>query len=257
MENIYNKITKDVIFFDLETTGVDIKIDQIIEIYAVKYTTAREQKTLHKYIKPTIPISPGAFETHGISIESLESYPTMSECFDEIFDFFIGADLGGYNCLKFDIPFLFEELSRFGKILNMNVNVLDSYNLINKLEPRTLNDVYRGYFGEEIVNLHSSKDDTEATIRVFEKQLDKYGFGDKSMSDISNIVRSDKDGNRLVDLSGWFIKIGSEYYYNRGTNKESKVFDNLEYLKWMIGSNRVENNSRLVAEKLLALYAKL
>jgi len=257
MEDIYNKITKDIIFFDLETTGVDIKYDQIIEIYAVRYTTGRMKKILHKYIKPTIPISPGAIETHGITAEMLAIYPTMSECVDEIFDFFIDADLGGYNCLKFDIPFLFEELSRFGKTLTMNVSVIDSYNLINKLEPRTLGDVYREYFGQDIINAHSSKNDTEATIQVFIKQIEKYGLGSSTIDEISNIVRSDKDGNRIIDLSGWFIKIGSEYFYNRGTNKETKVFDNLDYLKWMIGSNRVENNSRLVAKKLLMLHAKL
>lgn len=257
MEEIYKYIKKDIVFLDLETTGIDIKNDQIVEFYGVKFTTTGERKELHLYIKPTREISRTALEAHGLTKEFLSVYPTIDKVYRQIYDFVKGCDLGGYNCLKFDIPFLFEVFTQFNVVLPINVNIVDSYNLINKLEPRTLGGIYKSYFGKELESAHSAAADTQATVDIFLEQIRKYQITGDVVSEISTIVRSDKTGDRIIDLSGWFIKRNGEYYYNRGVNKETLVFSNVDYLRWMIGSHMVENNSRIIAQKLFEMYGKL
>lgn len=254
MKSIYDMITKDIIFFDIETTGTDVKDDRIVEICAIKYRTNRTKVSYHTYIKPDVPMSKGAEEVHGLSMEFLSNYPTMSENVEDLYNFFKGCDLGGYNCLKFDIPFLFEELARHGKYLDMSMNIIDSYNILNKLEPRKLNDVYKRYFGNDIDNSHSAESDIDATIKVFEKQVESYNLSEHTMSDISNIVRTTQDGDRMIDLSGWFKLKDGDFYYCRGMHKDVKVLDNMDYLKWMIGSNKIEINSRIAAKRILDRY---
>lgn len=254
MKSIYDMISKDIIFFDIETTGTDVKADRIVEICAVKYRTNKTKVTLHTYIKPNVMVSKGAEDIHGLSMDFLNDYSTMEESVDEIYSFFKGCDLGGYNCLKFDIPFLFEELARYGKYLDINMNIVDSYNILNKLEPRKLNDVYKRYYGSDIENSHSAESDIEATIKIFEKQVDLYGLSDQSVADISNIVRTTQDGDRMLDLSGWFRYKDGSFFYCRGVNKDLQVTENMDYLKWMIGSDKIEVNSRIIAKKILDKY---
>src|ERR1035437_8014285 len=141
MKNIYDIMERDTIFFDLESSGVDLKNDKIIEICAIKYRTDKTKISLQKYFNPNHPISDKAFELHGLSKEFLSGYPTFEDSSIELFEFFKDCDLGGYNCLNFDIPLLFEEFARYKKYLNIfNVNIIDSYNLLNKCETRKLND---------------------------------------------------------------------------------------------------------------------
>jgi len=258
MKNIYNIIERDTIFFDLETTGVDIKMDRIVEICAIKYRMDKTKEVFQKYFNPTYPVSKKAFDIHGHNNESLSNYQTFKEYSDELFKFFDGCDIGGYNCIRFDIPILFEEFSRCGKYLNIfNVNIIDSYNLLNKFETRKLNDIYRKFFNKDIdghndpSGHHDATKDIEATIDVFERQIDEYGLNDKSIKEISNIIRSTSDGERILDLSGWFKVSNGEYLFDKGKHKDNKISDNISYLNWIIENPNIENNSRVVGKMIL------
>jgi DNA polymerase III subunit epsilon len=247
MKNIYNIIERDIIFFDLESTGVDLKTDRIIELSAVKYTKNQSKISLHKRFDPKIPISKGASDIHGITNEMLEGCNTFTDSVEELYNFFIGCDLGGYNCLLFDIPLLYEEFARAGKNINFfNINIIDSYNLLNKYETRKLSDVYKRFFGEELEDAHSAEADIEATIKVFEKQVEVYGLEDKSIKEISDIIRSTSNNERILDFSGWFRLLDGEYYFGKGKWKGHLVKENLDYLNWLITNESIENNSRTV-----------
>lgn len=253
MKNIYNIIERDLIFVDLETTGVDLKNDRIVEICAIKYRKDKTKISIHKYFNPNRDVSPKAEEIHGLSNESLKDYPTFQDSSQELFDFFNGCDIGGYNILLFDIPILFEEFSRSNKYLNLfNINIIDSYNLMNKIETRKLNDIYKRFFGKDIEDAHSAVADVEATISVFEKQIEEYNLTDKNIKEISNIIRSTSNNERILDLSGWFKKSeGGEILYGKGKHKDTPVKDNKSYLEWMVNNNDLENNSRAVGKIIL------
>lgn len=251
MISIYDKIKKPIIFFDLETTGVDLKEDRIIELCAVKYRPDRTKISLHKYFNPGRPSHPEALKIHGKDDEFLKNFPSFGESLDELFEFFDGCDLGGYNCIHFDIPILYEEFIRFGKNLNfLNINIIDCYNLLNKYETRKLGDIYKRYFNKELSNAHGAEADIEATIEVFEKQIELYGIGDKSISEISNEIRSTSNGEKVIDISGWFRHKDGVVTFGKGKHKGSPVKDNLNYLKWIWENENLESNSRLVGKKL-------
>lgn len=248
---IYDKIEKPIIFFDIETTGVDLKNDKIIELCAIKYTPDRSKITLQKYFNPQREIHPEAFKIHNIDGDFLKNYPTFKDSVDELFEFFNGCDLGGYNCIHFDIPILYEEFYKCGKNLNIfNINIIDCYNLLNKYETRKLSDVYRRFFGKDFDNSHSAEADIEATIKVFEKQIELYDISDKSIREISNEIRSTSNGERILDISGWFRYKNGIYYYGKGKWKGTPVKENLNYLKWMFENDSLENNSRVIGKKL-------
>lgn len=258
MSILYDKIDKPIVFFDIETTGIDIKNDRIIEICAIKYRPDRTKLTLHKYFNPGRESQPMALEAHGLTTEFLSKYNSFEESAEELFEFFKDSDLGGYNCISFDIPLLYEEFARCGKYLSLQgLSIIDSYNLLNKFETRKLNDIYKRYFGQDIDGAHGAEADIEATIKVFEKQITSYGLEETSIKDISKIIRSTSKNEFIVDLSGWFRHRDGEFYFGKGKHKDSLVSENLDYLKWMYENDNLETNSRIVGKLLYDKFSKV
>lgn len=258
MSILYDKIDKPIVFFDIETTGIDIKNDRIIEICAIKYRPDRTKLTLHKYFNPGRESQPMALEAHGLTTEFLSKYNSFEDSAEELFDFFKDSDLGGYNCISFDIPLLYEEFARCGKYLSLQgLSIIDSYNLLNKFETRKLNDIYKRYFGQDIDGAHGAEADIEATIKVFEKQITSYGLEETSIKDISKIIRSTSKNEFIVDLSGWFRHRDGEFYFGKGKHKDSLVSENLDYLKWMYENDNLETNSRIVGKLLYDKFSKV
>lgn len=258
MSILYEKIDKPIVFFDIETTGIDIKNDRIIEICAIKYRPDRTKLTLHKYFNPGRESQPMALEAHGLTTEFLSKYNSFEESAEELFEFFKDSDLGGYNCISFDIPLLYEEFARCGKYLSLQgLSIIDSYNLLNKFETRKLNDIYKRYFGQDIDGAHGAEADIEATIKVFEKQITSYGLEETSIKDISKIIRSTSKNEFIVDLSGWFRHRDGEFYFGKGKHKDSLVSENLDYLKWMYENDNLETNSRIVGKLLYDKFSKV
>jgi DNA polymerase-3 subunit epsilon len=257
MSILYDKIEKPIVFFDIETTGIDVKNDRIIEICAIKYRPDRTKLTLHKYFNPKRDIQPMALKSHGLTTEFLSKYSSFGDSVEELFDFFKDSDLGGYNCISFDIPILYEEFARCGKYLNLKgLNIIDCYNLLNKFETRKLNDIYKRYFGKDIDGAHGAEADIEATIKIFEKQITIYGLESASIKEISNIIRSTSKNEFIVDLSGWFRHRDGDFYFGKGKHKDSLVSENLDYLKWMYQNDNIETNSRIVAKLLYDKFTK-
>jgi DNA polymerase III subunit epsilon len=204
------KLERPIVFFDVETTGLSLSEDRIIEISMIKLTPENmDGIILSKRINPEgRAIHEEAFGKHGIKIEDLALSPTFSEVAEEIYDFIKGCDLGGYNCKRFDIPILIEEFFRAKIAVNVkDFKIVDVYKILMKAEPRTLEGTYKRFFGEDLQGAHGSEADILATIKILEEmekvykipssvdEMFKYAFEEDNSVDLENKLKKNKEGN--------------------------------------------------------------
>ncbi len=173
-------LTKDLIFFDIESTGLHVLKDRIIQLAMIKYPAdGSEPEELDMLINPGIPISEEAMSVHGILPSDVANKPTFQQVADKIEAFIGDADLCGYNSNRFDIPMLMEEFARVGKRLDMtNRRTIDVQRIFYKMEPRTLAAAYRYYCNKSIDNAHDALADVRATVEVLDGQLRMYAGQD-------------------------------------------------------------------------------
>ncbi len=169
-------LTRDLVFFDVETTGLNVLRDRILQIALIKYPKGGgEPKELSMLINPSIPIAPDAMAIHGITPKDLANKPTFGQVAQQIFDFIGNADLGGYNAARFDIPMLMEEFARVGLELDVTKRrIIDAQRIFYKMEPRTLKAALRFYCQKELEDAHDALADVRATVDVFKGQLAYY-----------------------------------------------------------------------------------
>lgn len=169
-------LDRDLIFFDLEATGLSVVRDRILQIAMVKFLKkGGEPEEMSMLINPGVPISEEAMEVHGITPKDVANKPTFQQVAQEIYDFIGNADLAGYNSNRFDIPMLMEEFDRVGMEFNVdNRRTVDVQRIFYKMEPRTLKAALRFYCNKEMENAHDALADVYATIDVFKGQLEHY-----------------------------------------------------------------------------------
>jgi DNA polymerase III subunit epsilon len=167
-------LTKPIAFIDLETTGVSLSTDRIVEIAIIKILPDQSRVTKRKIINPQMPIPQGATDVHGITNEMVKDAPTFKQVANEVKVFIDGCDLGGYNSNRFDIPILMEEFLRAGLDVDLSTRkMVDVQHIFYSMEPRTLTAAYKFYCQKELVDAHSAEADIAATIDVFVAQLNK------------------------------------------------------------------------------------
>ncbi len=169
-------LNRELVFFDLETTGLNVIRDRIVQIALVKIhkngTDTTEFTTL---INPGIPISEESMAIHGITPADLRNKPTFQQVAQKIWDFIGTADLAGYNSNRFDVPMLMEEFARVGMEFDLSKRrLIDVQRIFYKMEPRTLKAAYRFYCQSELTDAHDALADVNATIEVFKGQLRMY-----------------------------------------------------------------------------------
>lgn len=170
-------LEKDIVFFDLEATGLSVVRDRIVQIAMIKYSPGKaEPEEINLLINPGATlISKEAMEVHGITNEDVARKPTFEQVAQKLYDFIGESDLAGYNSNRFDIPMLMEEFHRAGMELNMdNRHSVDVQRIFYKMEPRTLRAAYRFYCEKNIENAHDALADVRATVEVLKGQLKKY-----------------------------------------------------------------------------------
>ncbi len=200
-------LTKPIIFFDLETTGLKISTDRIIELAAIKILPDGNKKTKTWLLNPTIPIPKEVSEIHGFTNENIKEKPTFKDKAIDIFGFFAGCDLGGYNSDKFDIPLLAEEFIRVDLDFNLdNRNTIDIQNIFHKLEKRTLTAAYKFYCNKNLDNAHSAMADTTATYEILLAQISKY---EEIENNIESLSKFSNLRGECADLAG-FIKFNND-----------------------------------------------
>lgn len=246
------KLERPLVFFDLETTGLNISKDRIIEISLLKIMENGTEISITYKVNPEIEISEEAFAIHGISNEDLIDAPIFSEIAAEIEQFLKNCDLAGYNSNKFDIPLLMEEFLRVNIDFDLrDVRFIDVQNIFHKMEPRTLTAAHKFYCKTEMENPHQAEADTRATYNVLKGQLDAYNgvlYEDKKTGktiEFSNNIKMLSDfstENRSVDFAGQIIlNENDEEIFNFGKHKGKSVRDIFTkepaYYDWMIKSD--------------------
>lgn len=184
-------LDRDLCFFDLEATGLNVIRDRIVQIAIIKYSKKdKEPEELSMMINPGIPISAEAMEVHGITPKMLANKPTFQQVSKKIYDFIGNSDLAGYNSNRFDVPMLMEEFARVGVEFDVSKRrLIDVQRVFYKMEPRTLKAALRFYCGKELENAHDALADVHATIDVFKGQLTKYEGVDLKDAD-GNIIEA-------------------------------------------------------------------
>ncbi|MEY3238848.1 MAG: hypothetical protein RIR11_286 [Bacteroidota bacterium] len=169
-------LTRELVFFDLETTGLNVIRDRIVQIALVKiHKDGIQTSELTSLINPGIPISEESMAIHGITPADLRNKPTFQQMAQKIWDFIGNADLAGYNSNRFDVPMLMEEFARVGMEFDIaKRRLIDVQRIFYKMEPRTLKAAYRYYCQEELTEAHDALADVKATIGVFKGQLRMY-----------------------------------------------------------------------------------
>lgn len=203
------KLHRPLAFFDLETTGVNVGYDRIVEICILKVHTDGRTEVRSNLVNPTIPIPPEATAIHNITDEDVKDKPTFSEIAHDLNQFLANCDLAGYNSNKFDIPLLVEEFLRAEIDFDIkNRRFIDVMNIFHKMEPRNLSAAYRFYCNAELKNAHSAEADTLATYEILKAQLDKY----------ENVIYTDKEGNIYKPIINDVKALHDFSYHNKNAD---------------------------------------
>jgi len=230
------QLTRPIAFIDLETTGVNLSSDRIIEIAIVKLLPSGEKQVKRKLINPEMEIPKASSDIHGITNEMVKDAPTFKQVANEIKQFLENCDLGGYNSNRFDIPLLMEEFIRAGMDVELSDRrMVDVQHVFYSMEPRTLVAAYKFYCNKELENAHSAEVDIKATIEVLLAQLERYPQLGKTIDSLLSVIGEDK----IVDYARRFIydENGVEVF-NFGKYKGKSVAEILknepQYYDWMM-----------------------
>ncbi len=232
---------KPIVIFDVESTGLDVAQDRIIEIGMLKISPNGTSIELVKRINPTIPISKESSEITGITDEDVKNEPTFKELANEIANFIGDADLVGYNSNKFDIPMLAEEFLRVDIHFDISKRkFIDVQNIFHKKEQRTLEAAYQFYCNKTLDNAHEAMADTKATYEVLLAQLEKYDDLEPNPEFLATFSKNTK--HEIIDFAGRIAKNKEgKAIYNFGKHKGKTIeeIDKQEpgYYGWMLNSN--------------------
>jgi DNA polymerase-3 subunit epsilon len=229
------KLHKPLCVFDLETTGIQVAKDRIVEISILKVNpdSSRESKTW--LVNPEMPIPPETSAIHGITDERVKDAPTFKEIASKVMEMIAGTDLGGFNSNRFDVPLLAEELLRAGLDFDLSkFKLVDAQTIFHKMEPRNLTAAYQFYCKKELVNAHSAEADVLATFEVLDAQVGHY---DELPNDIASLSEISSH-HKFADLAG-FIAFDKEEkeIFTFGKYKGQKVKEvfqkDLGYYGWI------------------------
>ena len=244
-----------IVFFDIESTGLNVATDRIVEISIVKINPDGSEEIKTRRINPTIPISPEAQKVHGISDEDVKNEPTFAQIAKSLAKWMEGCDIAGYNSMKFDSPLLSEEFLRADVDFDFRKRKLvDVQNIFHKMEQRTLTAAYKFYCQKDLENAHSAEADTLATYEILKAQLDKY-------PDLQNDVKflaEFSTKSKFVDYAGRIVYNEKDIpVFNFGKHKGRAVTDVLKaepsYYSWMMNGDFTRDTKKVLTEIKLSM----
>jgi len=232
------------IYYDLETTGVDVLKDRIIEIYALKIN-GTEKTELHHFINPGIPIPKEASDIHGYTDEFVKDKPLLKDVIEDIANFFMNEPLLGYNNKKFDNLLLNVEFDRCGYDLKLESReVIDVFEMWAVLEPRSLGSALKRFCNETSENLHGAKEDVNVVSKVYDKMLEVFELKGKSVEEIAKTISPNEKslcyGKLLLNDSG-------ELIVNFGNKHPGKLVKQIQkedpgFLDWIINKSDMDGS---------------
>jgi DNA polymerase-3 subunit epsilon len=235
------QLQRPIAIFDLETTGINITQDKIIEIAILKIHPDGKQETYEKRVNPGIKMTEENMAIHGIRNEDLENEPTFGDLASEIKLFIEGCDFGGYNSNRFDVPVLVEEMLRIDSSFDItSAKFIDVQNIFHKMEQRTLSAAYKFYCQEELINAHSALADATATWEILNAQLEKYTELKTDVDFLADFTLA-HDFSR-VDFAGRLARNDNdEVVYNFGKNRGKTIREIMKsepgYYGWMLNAD--------------------
>ncbi|MFI3306342.1 MAG: exonuclease domain-containing protein [Rikenellaceae bacterium] len=243
-------LKRPIIFFDLETTGVDTSRDRIVEISMIKIMPDGERITKTRRLNPEMHIPESSSAIHGIYDEDVADCPTFKQVARSLMEFVVGCDFGGFNSNRFDMPLLVEEFLRAGVEVDFKRrNFIDVQNIFHKKEQRTLVAAYKFYCDKDLTDAHSAEADTVATYEVFLAQLERY---DDLPTDIEGLAEFSAH-NKSVDFAGRIIydENGVEVFSfgkNRGVSVAELFAREPSYYDWMMKGDFPLYTKRVITE---------
>ena len=241
-------LERPLLFFDIESTGLNIASESIIELCFVKILPDGEERIKTWRVKPwdyengcQRAINPSAQAVHGISAEDLAECPTFFQIAEEVVEWLSGSDLAGFNSAKFDLPMLAEEIERVRKFkgINLDVNLhekkmVDVQTIFHKMEPRNLKAAYRFYCNAELENAHAAEADTMATYEVLKGQLDRY----PELKNDTNFLANFSTIQKNVDYAGRLVfnennEAVISFGKHRGKTAREVYFTEQSYFAWI------------------------
>ena len=229
------QLTKPLAFIDLETTGVNLATDRIIEIAIVKVLPDGKRSVKRKLINPGMPIPKQSSDVHGITDEMVKDAPVFKDVAHELKQMLDGCDIAGYNSNRFDIPLLVEEFLRADVDFDMKGRrLLDVQNIFHKMEQRTLSAAYKFYCNKNLDGAHSAEVDASATHEILIAQLERYPDLGTSIDSVLKLIGEES----IVDFARRFILENGVEIFNFGKYKGKAVADVLrnepQYYDWMM-----------------------
>ena len=229
------QLTKPLAFIDLETTGVNLNTDRIVEIAIIKILPDGSKSVKRKLLNPEMPIPQANIDMHGITDEMVKDAPTFKQVANELKQFLENCDLAGYNSNRFDIPLLAEEFLRTGLHFDFKGRrLIDVQKVFHLMEPRTLSAAYKFYCNECLELAHSAEADANATWEVLKAQIERYPQLGNTVESILKITGDDC----IVDFARRMIMDNGIEIFNFGKHKGRPVADVLkaepQYYDWMM-----------------------
>jgi DNA polymerase-3 subunit epsilon len=246
------KLSRPLIVFDLETTGVNTSKDRIVELAIIKLFPNGERIEKQTLLNPGIPIPAEASAVHGITDEAVKDKPSFRQISKSLLAFISGCDFLGYNCIRFDVPLLIEEFYRTGlQHPFAEAKCIDAFRIFCRKEERTLSAALKFYCREELKEAHSAHADTDATLRVLLGQLEHYDDLCKEVEGLSGYCQEEG----FVDYNQKILLKDGEYLYNFGKHKGRRVLDETTYAQWML-KNDFPEDTKAHLRKIMAQAKK-
>lgn len=252
------QLIRPLVFLDLETTGINLSSDRIVEIAMIRIQPDGSRQVKRKLLNPEMPIPTASSEVHGITDEMVKDAPTFKQAGNEIKQFLENCDLGGYNSNRFDIPLLMEEFLRADLEVDLSQRkMVDVQHIFYQMEPRTLTAAFKFYCNQDLENAHSAEADIQATVDVLMAQLDRYPQLGKSVDSILNVIGEE----RIIDYARRFSydDKGVEVF-NFGKYKGQSVCEVLKrephYYDWMMRGDFPLHTKQKLTELMNRVYLK-
>ena len=229
-------ITKPIVFFDLETTGLDLSKDRAVSIATLKIDLEGKTEEKKILINPEMAIPTSASDIHGITDEMVADAPTFKQISKSLFTYFEGCDVAGYNSDYYDVPLLMKEFSRCGiDFPTWELNLVDVLKFEKLLNPNNLGEVYNRYTGKVLEGAHDALNDIRATFEILMCQLEKHGKNDLTPQEIDLMCQGER---KRFDVSGkTYLNANGEVCWSIGKNAHNPVTKDTAYLNWVLNSD--------------------
>ena len=253
--NLYLK--RPLVFFDLETTGLDFLNDRIVQFAFIRLEPDKSAREWMELVNPGTPIPPEASAVHGITDAMVFDKPGFDHFAPKISDLIKDCDLAGFNVIKFDAPFLQAEMARHGFPLDLeNTFIIDPQVIYHKNEPRDLSAAYRFYCQKELTDAHDALADVRATLHILDVQVEKYGRLPKDIKALHKYCNADQ-GKWVTQDRKFMWKDGEavlSFGKHRGKTLKWLHENETDYLRWMRDSDFSEETKAIIQNAINGIF---